>query len=141
MVVKRGDLPYTARTVVVLGGCRVSPFRWEGRALQLTSGRTPLYENKSLICKDCGNPFDFTVRDQMFYAEKGFENEPQRCRDCRTARKSQRGTAAPGAGTTREMYDAVCAQCGESTTVPFRPRGDRPVYCRSCFAAQNAVRA
>jgi CxxC-x17-CxxC domain-containing protein len=100
-----------------------------------------LYENKTLICKDCGNSFEFTVRDQMFYAEKGFENEPQRCRDCRTARKSQRGSAVPGAGTTREMYDAVCAQCGESTTVPFRPRGDRPVYCRSCYSAQNAVRA
>ena len=76
----------------------------------------------------------------MFYAEKGFENEPQRCRDCRTARKSQRGAGA-GAGGAREMFDAVCAQCGESTTLPFRPSGDRPVYCRSCFSAQNAVRA
>ena len=111
----------------------------EGRTPHLTSGRRPLYENKSLICKDCGAAFDFTVRDQMFYAEKGFENEPQRCRDCRTARKSQRGGTA--AGGTREMFDAVCAQCGESTTVPFRPSGDRPVYCRSCFSAQNAVRA
>jgi CxxC-x17-CxxC domain-containing protein len=104
-----------------------------------------LYENKVLICKDCGNSFDFTVRDQMFYAEKGFENEPQRCRDCRTARKSQRGTAGAGASSfasgTREMFDAVCAQCGESTTVPFRPRGDRPVYCRTCYSAMNAVRA
>jgi CxxC-x17-CxxC domain-containing protein len=101
-----------------------------------------LYENKVLICKDCGNSFDFTVRDQMFYAEKGFENEPQRCRSCRSARKAQRGTgtAMPSfGGGTREMFDAVCAQCGESTTVPFRPRGDRPVYCRTCFMAQNAV--
>lgn len=112
----------------------------EGWAYQLTSSRKRLYENKTLICKDCGAPFDFTVRDQMFYAEKGFENEPQRCRDCRTARKSQRGGAG-GPGGVREMFDAVCAQCGESTTVPFRPSGDRPVYCRSCFSAQNAVRA
>ena len=76
---------------------------------------------------------------RALFAEKGFENEPQRCRDCRTARKSQRGAASGGG--TREMFDAVCAQCGESTTVPFRPSGDRPVYCRSCFTAQNAVRA
>jgi len=41
----------------------------------------------------------------------------------------------------REQFDAICAQCGEGTTVPFRPRGDRPVYCRSCYAAVNAVRA
>lgn len=114
----------------------------EGWAPQLTSGQMPLYQNKTLMCKDCGNPFDFTVRDQMFYAEKGFENEPQRCRDCRSARKSPRGGgAAPGTGSAREMFDAICAQCAESTTLPFRPRGDRPVYCRSCFAAQNAVRA
>jgi len=103
-----------------------------------------VYENKSLNCKDCGNPFDFTVRDQMFYAEKGFENEPQRCRDCRTVRKTQRanGTGSVPLSTAglREMHDAVCAQCGTATTVPFKPRGDRPVYCRSCYTAQNAVR-
>jgi CxxC-x17-CxxC domain-containing protein len=103
-----------------------------------------LYENKVLICKDCGASFDFTVRDQMFYAEKGFENEPQRCRDCRSVRKSQRNSAGAQSssfGSAREMFDAVCAQCGENTTVPFRPRGDRPVYCRTCYSAQNAVRA
>ena len=105
-----------------------------------------MYENKVLTCKDCGNPFDFTVRDQMFYAEKGFENEPQRCRDCRSVRKTQRangtlgGFAASGTGT-REMFDAVCAQCSTATTVPFKPRGDRPVYCRNCYTAMNAVRA
>jgi CxxC-x17-CxxC domain-containing protein len=100
----------------------------------------PLYQNKSLICKDCGSPFDFSARDQMFYAEKGFENEPQRCRQCRTARKEQRATAGPIAGV-RELFDTICAQCGEGTSVPFRPRGDRPVYCRSCYTALNAVRA
>ncbi len=94
-----------------------------------------------MICKDCGNSFDFSVRDQMFYAEKGFENEPQRCRDCRTVRKEQRTNGGPQAGGAREMFDAICAQCGEGTTVPFRPRGDRPVYCRSCYSAVNAVRA
>ncbi len=78
----------------------------------------------------------------MFYAEKGFENEPQRCRDCRTARKEQRANgAALAANGAREMFDAVCAQCGEGTTVPFRPRGDRPVYCRTCYAGMNALRA
>jgi CxxC-x17-CxxC domain-containing protein len=104
-----------------------------------------VYENKILICKDCGNSFDFSVRDQMFYAEKGFENEPQRCRDCRNARKAQRGTGLGQVPSStaglREMHDAVCAQCGTETTVPFRPRGDRPVYCRTCYAATNAVRA
>ncbi len=93
-------------------------------------------QDKTLVCKDCSNEFAFTVRDQEFYAEKGFENEPQRCRDCRTQRKSAR----PAAGGTREMFDATCAQCNVATTVPFKPRGDKPVYCRSCFAASAAAR-
>ncbi len=33
----------------------------------------------------------------------------------------------------REMHDAVCATCGKPTQVPFKPSGDRPVYCRDCF--------
>jgi CxxC-x17-CxxC domain-containing protein len=96
-------------------------------------------EDKNIACKDCGASFVFSVRDQQFYAEKGFENEPQRCRECRGARKTQRSSPA-GA---REMFEAVCAQCGVTTTVPFKPRGDRPVYCRTCFtaAAPQAVRA
>jgi DNA-directed RNA polymerase subunit RPC12/RpoP len=46
--------------------------------------------DKNLTCKDCGKEFVFTEGEQAFYAEKGFENEPQRCPDCRRARKAQR---------------------------------------------------
>jgi CxxC-x17-CxxC domain-containing protein len=96
-------------------------------------------QDKSLTCKDCGKQFMFSVRDQQFYAEKGFENEPQRCRDCRAQRKNSRSQG----GSAREMFAATCAQCGVETTVPFRPRGDRPIYCRACFttvAPQVAAR-
>ncbi|MDD4564609.1 MAG: zinc-ribbon domain-containing protein [Eubacteriales bacterium] len=47
-------------------------------------------EDKKIICKDCGTEFTFTVGEQEFYKEKGFENEPQRCPECRSARKRQR---------------------------------------------------
>lgn len=46
--------------------------------------------DKNLTCKDCGVEFVFTEGEQAFYAEKGFENEPQRCPDCRRARKQAR---------------------------------------------------
>ena len=119
--------------------------RFQGGRGASPPGRASVYENKVLTCKDCGSPFDFSVRDQMFYAEKGFENEPQRCRDCRTVRKTQRssglGQAPSSTAGLREMFDAVCAQCSTATTVPFKPRGDRPVYCRSCYTALNVVRA
>ncbi|MDR0920722.1 MAG: zinc-ribbon domain containing protein [Oscillospiraceae bacterium] len=89
-----------------------------------------MYEDKTLICKDCGNEFIFTQGEQEFYAEKGFTNEPQRCKDCRDARKNQsRGE--------RTFYEATCASCGNVAKVPFQPREDRPVYCSDCFAKQN----
>ena len=35
-----------------------------------------MYEDKTLVCKECGNEFVFTAGEQEFYAEKGFTNEP-----------------------------------------------------------------
>jgi len=46
--------------------------------------------DKTLICKDCNAQFVFSEGEQAFYKEKGFENEPQRCPECRRARKAQR---------------------------------------------------
>lgn len=43
---------------------------------------------------------------------------------------------AGGGGFSRpqgEMHQATCAECGKSCEVPFRPNGQRPVYCRDCF--------
>ncbi|NLB89303.1 MAG: zinc-binding protein [Syntrophomonadaceae bacterium] len=97
-------------------------------------------EDKYLVCKDCGNEFVFTVAEQEFYAEKGFENEPGRCLDCRRARK-QRNERSNGYGNRREdrpMFKTTCSSCGQDTTVPFEPSGDRPVYCRDCFQAKRA---
>ena len=77
-----------------------------------------MYEDKILVCKECGNEFTFTAGEQEFYAERGFQNEPQRCKACRDARKN----AARG---PREYGEA---------RVPFEPKSDRPVYCSECFA-------
>jgi ssDNA-binding Zn-finger/Zn-ribbon topoisomerase 1 len=46
--------------------------------------------DKVLKCKDCDAEFIFSEGEQEFYKEKGFDNEPQRCPDCRRARKMQR---------------------------------------------------
>jgi len=46
--------------------------------------------DKTLTCKDCNNEFIFSEGEQAFYKEKGFENEPQRCPECRKAKKAQR---------------------------------------------------
>lgn len=98
-----------------------------------------MLEDKYIVCKDCGNEFLFSVSEQEFYAEKGFENEPGRCPVCRKARKQQRGGF--GGGNRREdrpMFKTVCASCGQETMVPFEPSGDRPVYCRDCFQERRS---
>jgi hypothetical protein len=88
-----------------------------------------MYKDKTLVCRDCGKEFTFTASEQEFFAEKGFTNEPQRCKTCRDAKKGK-----PGSGSgNRQMYDAVCSSCGKPCKVPFEPHNDRPVYCSDCF--------
>ena len=86
-----------------------------------------MYEDKTLVCKDCGAKFVFTAGEQEFYAQKGFQNQPQRCKACREAKRN--------AG--KVLYTAVCAECGKEAKVPFQPSNDKPVYCSECFAART----
>ena len=92
-----------------------------------------MYQDKQLQCRDCGQDFVFSASEQEFFAEKGFTNEPSRCPGCRSARRAQNGGGRP----PREMHPATCAGCGVETEVPFRPSGERPVYCRDCFSRQH----
>lgn len=47
-------------------------------------------QDKTIICKDCKKEFVFTVGEQEFYKEKGFTNEPVRCKECRDKRKAEK---------------------------------------------------
>ena len=121
-----------------------------------------MYEDRNITCADCGQEFVFTESEQAFYAEKGFTDAPKRCKPCRQARKAQRnsqsygddsyggggssygggGNSYGGGGSSydrppRQLYDAVCADCGKTAQVPFQPTGSRPVYCNDCFRARR----
>lgn len=98
--------------------------------------------DKTLTCKDCGAVFIFSESEQTSFLEKGYHNDPQRCQDCRAARKLAHGNDRGqnqnnNQRTEREMFPAVCASCGKSTTVPFLPGNDKPVYCRTCYQARR----
>jgi len=84
-----------------------------------------MYEDKTLTCKECGSEFVFTAGEQEFYASRGFQNEPQRCKACRDKRKN----------AAKTLYVTTCAQCGKEAKVPFQLSDDRPVYCSECYAA------
>ncbi|MBI3953378.1 MAG: zinc-ribbon domain containing protein [Chloroflexi bacterium] len=95
------------------------------------------FADRTLQCVGCGNEFVFSAQEQEAFAARGFTNDPKRCPACREARRSQRGEGDGGlAGERRprQLYPAVCAECGADTQVPFQPRGDRPVYCSSCYS-------
>jgi CxxC-x17-CxxC domain-containing protein len=89
----------------------------------------------SLVCRECGQTFTFTVGEQEFFAARGFQNLPARCPTCRAARRREK--AGPGPSVSRTLYHAVCADCGAPTEVPFQPREDRPVYCEACYRARR----
>ncbi len=89
------------------------------------------FTDKNLQCADCGSDFIFSSNEQAFYAERGFTNEPKRCKTCRDKRKQSRD----GGGGSRErvMVSVQCDNCGVTTEVPFTPVTGKPVYCRDCY--------
>ena len=38
----------------------------------------------------------------------------------------------------RLMHKAVCADCKKECEVPFKPSGERPVYCKECFSKRKS---
>lgn len=104
------------------------------------------FEDKSLTCTDCGTSFVFSTEEQEQFATRGYTNDPKRCPECRATRKASSTSSSNsyGGGSSygerREMFPAVCAQCGKDTQVPFKPSGARPVYCSDCFRAMPSRR-
>lgn len=45
-----------------------------------------------------------------------------------------------GFGGHREMHKAICEECKKECEVPFKPSGDRPVYCKDCFSKRKGDR-
>ena len=38
----------------------------------------------------------------------------------------------------RVLHKAICADCKQGCEVPFKPSGERPVYCKECFSKRKA---
>lgn len=92
-----------------------------------------MFEDKKIICRDCGSEFIFTAGEQEFFSEHGLLKEPQRCSYCRKRRKN--GTDVKKSAV---LYEIVCSKCGEVEKIPFEPRHDRPVFCAKCYREQKS---
>ncbi len=75
------------------------------------------YHDKVLKCAECSQEFVFTAGEQMFFADKGFKNEPKRCKDCK-AKRSQ----SPGPGnilpTVGNQDDLLAVRKGNYRSFP-----------------------
>jgi hypothetical protein len=103
------------------------------------------FADETLHCRDCEGDFIFSSEEQAFHAEKGFNNKPVRCKECRTAKKQRMdGGASGGGGRGFGGGDRACYNCGGSGHMSrdcTEPRkegggggGDRACYnCGSKF--------
>jgi CxxC-x17-CxxC domain-containing protein len=100
------------------------------------------YTDKTLTCRECGQQFVWTTGEQEFYASRGLLHQPSRCPTCRRARKMAAvgESAAAFERPVRQMYAAVCDNCGKQAMVPFQPTSGKPVYCSECFEQVRASR-
>ena len=94
-------------------------------------------------CGDCGNECQVPFKPK--------DDRPVYCRECFQNHKpaprsgGRFGGRSSGYGGNRgsrfgrrddrprEMFDAKCGDCGNDCQIPFKPKDDRPVYCRECF--------
>jgi CxxC-x17-CxxC domain-containing protein len=111
---------------------------------EIDTGQSSDYQDRSINCVDCNEPFIWTAGEQVFFHDKGLKNEPKRCKPCKLAKNDRLAaiSAAQVSGLKQRIEVTVtCAQCGAETTVPFYPSQGRPVFCRSCFLASRTMGA
>ncbi|HVE41890.1 MAG TPA: CxxC-x17-CxxC domain-containing protein [Planctomycetota bacterium] len=109
------------------------------------------FTDKQLKCIECNGDFTYTVAEQELHQSLGYQNEPKRCTPCREAKRQRKGGGGAGGGGgprggggggprgggPREFFTAICGECGKEAQLPFKPRGDRPVYCSDCFSKKR----
>ncbi|MEW5819952.1 MAG: CxxC-x17-CxxC domain-containing protein [Cyanobacteriota bacterium] len=90
------------------------------------------FSDQYLSCNDCGCEFLFSVEDQEYYYEKRY-SQPKRCPECRSQRRQDSRGQGNFGSQRKQLFNVTCDACGLETTVPFKPSGDRPVYCKDCY--------
>jgi len=91
------------------------------------------------VCDQCGKtatlPFKPTG-DKPVYCSDCFEQRSgSRGGDRRSRRDSRRDFRRD-----KQLFDVICDSCGKKAKVPFKPSGDKPIYCDDCFASKGGSR-
>jgi CxxC-x17-CxxC domain-containing protein len=97
-----------------------------------SSNRASMHQAVCSSCgKDCQVPFKPTGSKPVYCSECFEKNGGQSSR-----RNEGRNFGRSNSGD-RQMFDAVCDQCGASCQLPFRPTSGKPIYCSKCFEEKN----
>jgi len=91
-------------------------------------------EMHSAVCDACGKeckvPFK-PSNDKPIYCSDCFEKQGGG-RDDRGDSRRRNFSNSRDRGD-REMFSAICDDCGKECKVPFKPSSDKPIYCSKCF--------
>ncbi|MFA6215100.1 MAG: CxxC-x17-CxxC domain-containing protein [Patescibacteria group bacterium] len=89
------------------------------------------------VCSDCGQKCEVPFRptgDRPVYCSQCFGKHSSS--SSASSRPQGRDFQKPSFEKKR-MFSAVCDKCGQKCEVPFRPTGDKPVYCSQCFGKDS----
>ncbi|MDD4382252.1 MAG: hypothetical protein PHE21_02825 [Candidatus Dojkabacteria bacterium] len=90
------------------------------------------------ICDKCGKACKVPFRpsgDKPIFCSQCFEQEGGGSRD-NDRRSSNRRSFKPSGD--REMFTAICDDCGKECKVPFSPSKEKPIYCSACFEKRGS---
>jgi len=89
------------------------------------------YQDRTLVCRDCGRTFSWSAGEQAFFASKGFTHPPSRCKEHRFKHKAQ--IEGVRGALSQRKYDIICSNCGRPGQVPFEPESKESLLCADCF--------
>ena len=88
------------------------------------------FQDKTLICKDCGKNFIWTASEQRFYSEKGLKNVPARCEKCRIFYKEKH--------KFKVSSPIKCSDCSAEGEIAYIPKNKNElILCENCFAKRQ----
>lgn len=110
---RRGPMEMHQATCADCGKSCEVPFR--------PSGNKPVFCSNCFKGKDGGGGRDFERRDsgggRRSYGDRDYSDRPP-----------------------MEMHQAVCTDCGRDCEVPFKPTGDKPIFCDKCFGKNKEIK-
>jgi len=93
-------------------------------------------EMHKAICADCGSPCEVPFKpngEKPVYCSNCFKGKD----DSNSQRSERRDFSRPSFGDDKQMFKAVCDECGDTCEVPFKPSNGKPVYCSNCFGSSD----